>query len=253
MVKEDSSGRELEGKTALVTGASRGIGRAIALELARMGVSVGVNFSRDAAGAAETAALVQAEGVKAAAVQGDISDPTAAASVVEETASLLGEVEIVVCNAGIRRDGLILRMSDDAWEDVLRTNLSGAFYITRAALRSMVRKKWGRLVYISSVAGIAGNAGQANYAASKAGLIGLAKSVAKEVGSRGITANVVAPGFVETEMTADLPEDLIGEVQSRVAVGRLGVPEDIAPMVALLCSPHASYVNGAVITIDGGL
>ncbi len=252
-MKEDSSGRELEGKTALVTGASRGIGRAIALELARMGVSVGVNFSRDAAGAAETAALVQAEGVKAAAVQGDISDPTAAASVVEETASLLGEVEIVVCNAGIRRDGLILRMSDDAWEDVLRTNLSGAFYITRAALRSMVRKKWGRLVYISSVAGIAGNAGQANYAASKAGLIGLAKSVAKEVGSRGITANVVAPGFVETEMTADLPEDLIGEVQSRVAVGRLGVPEDIAPMVALLCSPHASYVNGAVITIDGGL
>ncbi len=245
--------RELEGKTALVTGASRGIGRAIALELARMGASVGVNFSRDAEGAAETATLVQAEGVKVAAVQGDISDPTAAASVVEETASLLGDVEIVVCNAGIRRDGLVLRMSDDAWEEVLRINLSGAFYMTRAALRTMVRKKWGRLVYVSSVAGIAGNAGQANYAASKAGLIGLAKSVAKEVGSRGITANVVAPGFVETDMTADLPEDLIAEVKSRVAAGRLGVPEDIAPMVALLCSPRSSYVNGAVITVDGGL
>ncbi len=236
-----------------MTGASRGIGRSIAIELARLGASVGINFSKDSEGAAETAEIVHSLGVKAAAIQGDVSDPTAASGVVEEAGSLLGEVAIVVCNAGIRRDGLALRMTDDAWDDVLRTNLSGAFYVTRAALRSMIRNKWGRLVYISSVAGVQGNAGQANYAASKAGLIGLAKSIAREVGSRGITSNVVAPGFVETEMTADLPEELLDEARRRVAAGRLGTPDDIAPIVGFLCTPAASYLNGAVITVDGGL
>jgi 3-oxoacyl-[acyl-carrier protein] reductase len=248
-----SNPRPLEGKTALVTGASRGIGRAIAVELARLGASVGVNFSEDSAGAAETANLVQQEGVKAAVIQGDVSNSTSAAATVEEAGSLLGDVEVLVCNAGIRRDGLALRMTDEAWDDVVATNLSGAFYVTRAALKSMIRKRWGRLVYISSVAGVQGNAGQANYAASKAGLIGLAKSIAREVGSRGITANVVAPGFVETDMTADLSEELLEQARSRVAAGRLGKPDDIAPIVGFLCSPGASYLNGTVITVDGGL
>lgn len=245
--------RPLDAKTALVTGAARGIGRAIAVELARLGASVGINYSKDSEGAAETADLVHSEGVKTAVIQGDVSDPGACLAIVQEAGSLLGDVEVVVCNAGIRRDGLALRMTDDAWEDVLRTNLSGAFYVTRAALRTMIRKKWGRLVYVSSVAGVQGNAGQANYAASKAGLIGLAKSVAREVGSRGITANVVAPGFVETEMTADLSEEVVEEARRRVAAGRLGKPDDIAPIVGFLCGPGASYLNGAVITVDGGL
>lgn len=249
----ESGRRRLEGKTALVTGASRGIGRAIAVELARLGASVGINFSTDSEGAAETATLVQAEGAKAAVVRGDISDPAKAAATLEEVGSLLGDVEVVVSNAGIRRDGLVMRMSDDAWEEVLRVNLSGAFYVTRAALRTMIRKKWGRFVYISSVAGIQGNAGQANYAASKAGLIGLAKSIAREVGSRGITANVVAPGFVETDMIADLPQELLAKAAERVAAGRLGTPDDIAPIVGFLCTPGASYLNGAVIPVDGGL
>lgn len=245
--------RPLEGKVAVVTGASRGIGRAIALELARLGASVGINFSKDAEGAAETASLVQSEGAKAAVVQGDVSESSAASGLIDEVGSLLGEPTIVVCNAGIRRDGLAMRMSDEAWEEVIRVNLSGAFYVSRAALKTMVRKKWGRLVFVSSVAGIQGNAGQANYAASKAGMIGLAKSIAREVGSRGITANVVAPGFVETEMTSDLPRELIENVRRRIGSGRLGQPSDIAPIVGFLCTPEASYINAAVITVDGAL
>jgi len=245
--------RPLEGRVALVTGASRGIGRAVALELGRQGASVAINYLNDVEGAARTAAAIADQGCKTAVVKADVSDPEAVASMVGEVATLLGEPDIAVCNAGIRQDGLAVRMSDESWDSVIRTNLYGAFYVTRAVLKHMIRRRWGRLVYVSSVAGLQGNAGQANYAASKAGVIGLAKSIAREVGSRGITANVVAPGFVDTDILAGLPEELLEEARKRVPVGRLGTPEEIASAVAYLCGPKAAYVNGAVLAIDGGL
>lgn len=243
----------LEGKVALVTGASRGIGRAIAVGLAREGASVAVNFQADAAGAGETAALVAEEGSKALVVQADLRDPDAVSELYAETEKVLGPVDILIANAGITRDGLALRMSQEQWDEVIATDLTAPFLCTKPALRHMMKARWGRVVYVSSVAGIRGNAGQANYSAAKAGLLGLAKSLAREVGSRGITVNVVAPGFIETDMTAGLDEKVRDAALLQIPCESFGLPDDVATAVVFLSGPGARYINGAVLPVDGGM
>src|SRR3990170_554740 len=244
---------DLTGRAALVTGASRGIGRAIALQLARQGASIAVNYlsNEDAAkGVQETISSYERHAVL---VQGDISAPEQADRVVETAHDAFGRLDILVNNAGFNRDTLLLRMSVQDWDEVMATNLRGAFLCTRAALRYMLRQRWGRIVNIGSVSGIAGNAGQANYAAAKAGLIGFTKAVAREMGSRGITANVVAPGLVRTELTEAIPQEIVDMAMQRIFVGRLGTPEDIAACVAFLASVEASYIRGQLLPVDGGL
>ncbi len=240
-------------RVALVTGSSRGIGRAIAECLAGHGHRVAVNYASRPDAAQEVVATIAAGGGEAIAVGADVGDEAAVTGLFAEVAERLGPVEVLVNNAGVTRDNLVMRMSVDDWDEVLRVNLRAAFLCTKAALRPMLRARWGRIVSVASVAGVGGNPGQANYAASKAGLIGLAKSVAKEVGSRGITSNVVAPGFVETDMTADLDDDLKEAARSQIAVGRFGETREIASLVGYLCSDDASYVTGQVIRADGGL
>lgn len=243
----------LQDKVALVTGASRGIGRAIAKKLASLGAAVAVNYVARAESAAETVATVVQAGGEAMAVQADVRSGDSVQAMVQEIEAKLGPVDILVNNAGITRDGMFARMSEEDWQIVIETNLNGAFHCSKAVLRKMMRRRWGRIINVSSVAGLAGNAGQANYAAAKAGLIGFTRSLAKEVGARNITVNAIAPGFVETDMTADLKEEWKQQVLSMTPAGRFGAPAEVAAMVGFLASDAAAYITGQVISIDGGL
>lgn len=238
---------------ALVTGASRGIGRAIALRLAEDGFSVAVNYASSKARAVAVVDEIASCGASAMAVHADVRDPDAVSSMFESVTAELGPVAVLVNNAGITDDGLVMRMTVDQWDNVMNTNLRSAFLCTKTALRSMVRSRAGRIINISSVSGISGNPGQGNYAASKAGIIGFTKSVAKEVGSRGITVNAIAPGFIETDMTAALGDNVTDAVAERIALGRLGLPEEVASVVGYLASDGASYITGQTIVVDGGL
>ncbi|MFO7663112.1 MAG: 3-oxoacyl-[acyl-carrier-protein] reductase [Chloroflexota bacterium] len=244
----------LEGKIAIVTGASRGIGRAIAEELAAEGAAVVVNYQSSADAAEEVVNGITARGGRAVAVQADVSDLTAAGQLVKMAIDTYGHIDIIVNNAGTTRDTLLLSMKEDQWDAVIDTNLKSVFNICKAAARPMVRRKQGgRIINISSVSGVVGQPGQTNYAASKAGIIGFSKSLAKELGSRGITVNVVAPGFVPTDLTMDLPEDLVRRTIEFISLGRWGEPQEIAYMVAFLASDKASYITGEVIRVDGGI
>ena len=240
-------------RVALVTGGSRGIGRAIALRLASDGHAVAVNYATNSAAADEVVETIASNGGTAMAVQADVGDADAVGAMFGAVEERLGRVEVLVNNAGITRDNLLLRMEPEAWDQVIETNLRSVYLCSRAAMRGMLRSKWGRIISVSSISGISGNPGQANYAASKAGIIGFSKSIAREIGSRNITVNVVAPGFIETDMTEELGTEIAEEVAGRVAVGRLGRPEEIAAAVGYLASDDAAYVTGQTLVVDGGL
>jgi len=244
----------LTGRTALITGASRGIGRATAVRLARDGARIAVNYKGNAAAAEETKRLVEQAGSTAALVQGDVSVDADADRVVKEAIAFgEGKLDILVNNAGTTRDDLLIRMTPEQWDTVLDLNLRGAFLVTKAAMRPMMKARFGRVVNVSSVAGIAGNAGQANYASAKAGLIGFTKSVAREMASRNITCNAVAPGFVPTDLTNSLLGQMEQTILKQIPLGRFGTTDDIANAIAFLVSEEASYITGQVLQIDGGM
>ena len=243
----------LNGKIALVTGGSRGIGRAIALALAAQGAAVVVNYQSNAEAAQAVVEAITGQGGRALAVQGDVKEPTAAGEMVKAATSEFGRLDILVNNAGTTRDTLLPMMKEEDWDTVLDTNLKGAFLVTKAALRPMIRQKGGRIINITSMAGVAGNAGQANYSAAKAGLIGFTKSVAKEIGSRGITVNAVAPGFIPTDLTASVPADIIARAVDMSSLKRPGTSEDVAAAVVFLASDEAGWITGQVLAVDGGL
>jgi 3-oxoacyl-[acyl-carrier protein] reductase len=244
---------DFEEKVAVVTGSSRGIGRAIALRLAEGGARVVVNYRSNEAGAQEVVAQILAGGGQAIAVQADVSDGKQAQALIDATKEAFGRVDILINNAGTTRDTLLMRMSEEDWDVVIDTNLKGTFNCIKAVSRQMVRQRYGRIVNISSVSGLAGNVGQANYASAKAGVIGLTKTVAKELASRGITCNAVAPGFVPTELTASLPPELVQQAIDRTPLARMGRVEEMAAATAFLASDDAAFITGQVLAVDGGL
>ncbi|MBI2866250.1 MAG: 3-oxoacyl-[acyl-carrier-protein] reductase [Chloroflexi bacterium] len=243
----------LEGRAAIVTGSSRGIGRAVALRLAREGASLVLNARQDEAGVRAVVTQVQQMGGQAVQAMGDVSQAETAKQLAEAAYHHFGRVDILVNNAGINRDNLIVRLSETDWDQVLDVDLKGAFLCTRAVLRYMLKQRWGRIINMSSAVGLMGNAGQANYASAKAGLLGLTRSIAREVASRGITVNAVAPGFIDTEMTQALSPQRRDSLLQQIPVGQLGAPEDVAHAVAFLASPEAAYITGQVLPVDGGL
>jgi 3-oxoacyl-[acyl-carrier protein] reductase len=244
---------DLTGQVALVTGGGRGIGRAIALALAGCGANVAINYRGNAASAEETVAAISATGRVGRAFQADVSQSAEVEGLVKATIAELGRIDILVNNAGITRDGLLMRMKDDDFDSVLNTNLRGVFLCTKAVLRPMTKQRSGRIINISSVIGLLGNAGQANYAAAKAGIIGFTKSTAREIASRGITVNAVAPGFIETEMTEVLAEETRAGALAAIPLGRFGSPADVAALVCFLASDAAAYITGQTLNVDGGM
>lgn len=245
----------VEQRVVLVTGGSRGIGRATCLAFARHRAAraVVVNYASAAAAAAEVVAGVEAAGLEAAAIAADVGDPAQAQRLVQETVTRFGRLDVLVNNAGITRDNVLPRLSDADWDDVLRVDLGGAFYCARAASRPMLKQRFGRIINVSSVAGVVGNRGQANYSAAKAGMVGFTKAVARELGARGITVNAVAPGYIATEMTDRLPDEVKERLRGEIPSGRLGTPEDVAEVIVFLASPAADYINGQTVVVDGGL
>lgn len=244
---------DLNGKVAVVTGSSRGIGRAVAVALAARGAAVVVNYAGNAAAAGETADAVRACGTEALVIAADVADQEQVNAMMKKALEKFGRIDILVNNAGINRDNLLPRMREEDWDAVINVNLKGAYNCARAVMRPMLKARWGRIINISSVVGLAGNPGQANYAAAKAGLVGLTKSLARELGSRNITVNAVAPGYIATDMTAGLTEENKAGMLDRIALGRLGEPEEVASVVAFLAGDGAGYITGQVIVVDGGM
>ena len=244
---------ELTSKVAVITGSSRGIGRAVALKLSELGATVVVNGHKDPSLVQSLAAEIQAKGGQALGIVADISQAQGCSQLIQSTLSQFGRLDIMVNNAGIVRDQLLIRMSDDEWDQVINTNLRGAFLCTRAAIRPMLKQRWGRIINIASISGMIGNPGQTNYAAAKAGLIAFTKSLAREVASRGITANSIAPGFIQTEMTQRLSASAQEEIIKQIPLGFIGSPEDVAEVAAFLASEKARYITGQVLVVDGGL
>ncbi|MEK4698844.1 3-oxoacyl-[acyl-carrier-protein] reductase [Solibacillus sp. FSL R7-0668] len=243
----------LTGKCAIVTGASRGIGRAIALELASQGARVVVNYSGSVEKAKQVVEEIQTNGGEAIAVQADVANGESVQQLMQTALETYGSIDILVNNAGITRDNLIMRMKDDEWDDVINTNLKGVFLCTKAVTRQMMKQRAGRIINISSIVGVAGNPGQANYVAAKAGVIGLTKTTAQELASRNILVNAIAPGFITTEMTEGLPEDLKQAMLKQIPLAKLGQPEDIAKAVTFFASDSANYITGQTLQIDGGM
>ena len=243
----------LDGKVALVTGASRGIGRAIALKLAAEGAKVAINYAGNTAKAEEVKAEIEKNGGEAILVQADVADSAAVETMVNTVVEKFGQIDILVNNAGITRDGLLMRMKDEDFDAVINTNLKGVFYCTKLVSKLMMKKRSGRIINMASVVGLMGNAGQTNYAAAKAGVIGFSKSAAKELAARGITVNMVAPGFIDTDMTAAMTDKAKEMTLTGIPLNRMGTPEDVANAVVFLVSDNASYITGQVINVDGGM